>query len=197
MVLSVYEEIVLIFKSWLGMEQKLLILIWTLMPIWERWQDYAVILSTLVIYLDMKIYKVIVLRLAHVMLANYSGEVYLIPHIYLGNIFPAVFCPPVLERQWNKYLNQHVVRDFLNSGHWVVKVEVRYNISEMWCCIWKIKGHQAIQYGVSNPCCNDCLQCDIIELALTDLICIASRSLSHTHFTSLYLSPSFPFSVPF
>lgn len=33
MVLSVYEEIVLIFKSWLGMEQKLLIL--GLIPIRE------------------------------------------------------------------------------------------------------------------------------------------------------------------
>ena len=43
MVLSVYEEIVLIFKSWLGMEQKLLIIVWRLNPIWERWQYYVVI----------------------------------------------------------------------------------------------------------------------------------------------------------
>ena len=44
MVLSVYEEIVLIFKSWLGMEQKLLIIFWRLNPIWEEWQSYVVIL---------------------------------------------------------------------------------------------------------------------------------------------------------
>ena len=43
MVLSVYEEIVLIFKSWLGMEQKLLIIVWRLNSIWERWQYYVVI----------------------------------------------------------------------------------------------------------------------------------------------------------
>ena len=129
--------------------------------------------------------------------AYYSGDVYLIPNIYLGNIFPAVFCPPVLERQWNKYLNQHAVRDFENLAQWAVS---RSKTSYFWDVMLYLehKRQQAIQWGMSNHCYNNCLQCDIIKLALTNLICIGSRSLSHTHTLHHSLSISFPpLSVPF
>ena len=43
MVLSVYKEIVLIFKSWLGMEQKVLTIVWRLNLIWEKY-DYIVVI---------------------------------------------------------------------------------------------------------------------------------------------------------
>ena len=45
--------------------------------------------------------------------------------------------------------------------------------------------------GLYNPCCNNCLQCDIIKLALTDLI-LYSLTLYLTH--TLHHSPSISFS---